>query len=142
MPYKGNAPAVNDLMAGHIPVMCNNLGGTLPYMQGGQIRILAQTGKARSAAVPDVPTFAELGLPGLDAGLWMGLVAPKGTPKAVVDTLNQALTRVMASPALREKLAKLGATPLNPGAVAFDERIKADRRAWDPVLKTLDLKTN
>jgi tripartite-type tricarboxylate transporter receptor subunit TctC len=142
VPYKGNAPAVNDLMAGHIPVMCNNLGGTLPYMQGGQIRILAQTGKTRSAAVPEVPTFAELGLPGLDAGLWMGLVAPKGTPKAVVDTLNQALTKVMANASLKDKLAKLGATPLNTSAAAFEERIRADRRAWDPVLKTLELKTN
>lgn len=140
VPYKGNAPAVNDLMAGHIPVMCNNLGGTLPYMQSGQIRILAQTGKARSAAVPDVPTFSELGVQGLDAGLWMGLVAPKGTPRAAIDTLNAALTRALASPALKEKLAKLGATPLNPSAAALDERIKADRRAWDPVLKTLDLK--
>ena len=140
VPYKGNAPAVNDLMAGHIPVMCNNLGGTLPYMQGGQIRILAQTGKTRSAAVPDIPTFSELGVQGLDAGLWMGLVAPKGTPKAVVDTLNAALTKVLASPGMKEKLAKLGATPLNPGVAAFDERVKADRRAWDPVLKTLDLK--
>lgn len=141
VPYKGNAPAVNDLMAGHIPVMCNNLGGTLPYMQGGQIRILAQTGKTRSPAAPDVPTFTELGMPGLDAGLWMGLVAPKGTPRAVVDTLNAALTKVLATPALKEKLAKLGAATLNPTAAAFDERIKADRRAWDPVLKTLDLKT-
>lgn len=140
VPYKGNAPAVNDLMAGHIPVMCNNLGGTLPYMQSGQIRILAQTGKARSAAVPEVPTFAELGVPDLDAGLWMGLVAPKGTPKAVVDTLNAALARVLATPAMKDKLARLGATPLNPGLAAFDERVKADRRAWDAVLKTVDLK--
>jgi tripartite-type tricarboxylate transporter receptor subunit TctC len=142
VPYKGNAPAVNDVMAGHIPVMCNNLGGTLPYMQGGQIRILAQTGKTRSAAVPTVPTFSELGVPGLDAGLWMGLMAPKGTPKPVVDTLNQALTKVLATPSMKEKLAKLGATTLNPSPAAFEERIKADRRAWDPVLKTLDLKTN
>jgi tripartite-type tricarboxylate transporter receptor subunit TctC len=142
VPYKGNAPAVNDLMAGHIPVMCNNLGGTLPYMQGGQIRILAQTGKARSAAAPDVPTFSELGLPGLDAGLWMGLVVPKATPKAIVDTLNAALTKVLATPGMKEKLAKLGATPLNPSPAAFAERIQADRRAWDPVLKTVDLKTN
>jgi tripartite-type tricarboxylate transporter receptor subunit TctC len=141
VPYKGNAPAVNDLMAGHIPVMCNNLGGTLPYMQGGQIRILAQTGKTRSPSVPNVPTFSELGIPGLDAGLWMGLVAPKGTPKEAVDTLNQALAKVLAMPAVKEKLAKLGATVLNPGFSAFDERIKADRRAWDPVLRTLDLKT-
>ncbi|MGK6310664.1 Bug family tripartite tricarboxylate transporter substrate binding protein [Variovorax sp. DT-64] len=142
VPYKGNAPAVNDLMAGHIPVMCNNLGGTLPYMQSGQIRILAQTGKTRSASVPDVPTFAELGLPGLDAGLWMGLVAPKGTPKNVIDTLNRALAKVLATPAMKEKLAKLGATTLNPSAAAFEERLKADKAAWDPVLKTLDLKTN
>jgi tripartite-type tricarboxylate transporter receptor subunit TctC len=141
VPYKGNAPAVNDLMAGHIPVMCNNLGGTLPYMSGGQIRILAQTGKTRSPAVPDVPTFAELGVPGLDTGLWMGLMVPKGTPKDIVATLNAALTKVMNSPGTKEKLAKLGAAPLNPSPAAFDERIKNDRRAWDPVLKAVDLKT-
>lgn len=142
VPYKGNAPAVNDLMAGHIPVMCNNLGGTLPYMQSGQIRILAQTGKTRSASVPDVPTFTEVGLPGLDAGLWVGLVAPKGTPKDVIDTVNRALVKVLATPAMKEKLAKLGATTLNPSAAAYEERIKADRAAWDPVLKSMDLRTN
>jgi tripartite-type tricarboxylate transporter receptor subunit TctC len=141
VPYKGNAPAVNDLMAGHIPVMCNNLGGTLPYMSSGQIRILAQTGKTRSPAVPDVPTFAELGIGGLDTGLWMGLMVPKATPKEVVATLNAALTKVMNSPATKEKLAKLGAAPLNPSPASFDERIRSDRRAWDPVLKAVDLKT-
>ena len=141
VPYKGNAPAVNDVIAGHIPVMCNNLGGTLPYMGSGQIRILAQTGKARSPSVPDVPTFSELGLGGLDTGLWMGLMVPKATPKDVVATLNAALTKVMNNPATKEKLAKLGATALSPSPAAFDERIKADRRAWDPVLKTVDLKT-
>jgi tripartite-type tricarboxylate transporter receptor subunit TctC len=140
VPYKGNAPAVNDLMAGVIPVMCNNLGGTLPYMSGGQIRILAQTGKVRSPSAPDIPTFAELGLAGLDTGLWMGIVAPKGTPKPIVDKLNQALVKVMALPAVKDKLAKLGATPLSPAPAAFDERIKADRKAWEPVLKSVDLK--
>jgi tripartite-type tricarboxylate transporter receptor subunit TctC len=142
VPYKGNAPAVADLMGGHIPVMCNNLGGTLPYMSSGQIRILAQTGKSRSPAVPDVPTFSELGINGLDAGLWMGLVAPKATPKDILATLNQALAKVLASPALKEKLARLGATPLNPSPAAYEERVRADKRAWDPVLTTLDLKTN
>ncbi len=141
VPYKGNAPAVNDLMAGHIPTMCNNLGGTLPYMNSGQIRILAQTGKARSPSVPDVPTFAELGIAGLDTGLWMGLMVPKATPKDVVAVLNTALTKVMNSAVTREKLSKLGATPLNPSPAAFDERIKTDRRGWEPVLKAVDLKT-
>ena len=142
VPYKGNAPAVADLMGGHIPVMCNNLGGTLPFMSSGQIRILAQTGKSRSSSAPDVPTFTELGLAGLDAGLWMALVAPKATPKDVVHTLNQALTKVLAMPAMKEKLAKLGATIQNPSPVAYEERLRADKRAWDPVLSTLDLKTN
>ena len=142
VPYKGNAPAVSDLMAGHIPTMCNNLGGTLPYMNSGQIRILAQTGRTRSASAPDVPTFNELGIGGLDAGLWMGLVAPKGTPKAAVDTLSQALSKVMASAAIKEKMAKLGANILTPTPAALEERVQADRRAWDPVLKVLDLKAN
>ncbi len=142
VPYKGNAPAVQDLMAAHIPVMCNNLGGTLPFMSNGKIRILAQTGKSRSPAVPDVPTLAELGISGLDAGLWMGLVAPKSTPKDVLNTLNQALVKALALPALKEKLARLGAAPLNPVPAAFNERVLADKKAWDPVLKALDLKTN
>jgi tripartite-type tricarboxylate transporter receptor subunit TctC len=140
VPYKGNAPAVNDLIAGHIPVMCNNLGGTLPYLGSGHIRILAQTGKTRSPSTPDVPTFSELGVQDLDAGLWMGLVVPKATPKDVVATLNAALTKVMNNPATKEKLAKLGAAALNPSPAAFEERIQADRRGWDPVLKAVDLK--
>ena len=139
VPYKGNAPAVSDLMGGHIPSMCNNLGGTLPYMKSGQIRILAQTGKTRSAAVPDVPTFGELGISGLDAGLWMGLAVPKATPKDVVQTLNQALTKAMATDSLKDKLAKLGVTPLSPSMNAFDERVRQDRKAWDPMLGTLKL---
>jgi len=139
VPYKGNAPAVTDLMGGVIPVMCNNLGGTLPYMAGGQIRILAQTGKTRSPSAPDIPTFEELGYKDLDTGLWMGIEAPKGTPKDIVDKLNKALTKVMAMPSTKEKFVKLGATPLNPAPAAFEERIKNDRKAWDPVLKSVDL---
>ena len=142
IPYKGNAPAVADVMGGHVPVMCNNLGGTLPYMSSGQIRILAQTGKTRSAAAPDVPTFAELGLSGLDAGLWMGVVAPKGTPREVVDKLNRTLTQTLGSATLKEKLAKLGATILPSSITAFEDRIRQDQKAWDPVLSTLELKSN
>ncbi|MDA7414929.1 tripartite tricarboxylate transporter substrate binding protein [Xenophilus arseniciresistens] len=142
VPYKGNAPAVSDLVAGHIPVMCNNLGGTLPYMSGGQIRILAQTGRTRSPSAPDVPTFQELGLQGLDSGLWVGIVAPKGTPEAVLGTLRGALARTMALPALKDKLAKLGAAPQDPSPAAFDKRIADNRSAWDPVLRRVDLKSN
>ena len=140
LPYKGNAPAVNDLMAGHIPVMCNNLAGTLPYMQSGQIRILAQTGKSRSATAPDIPTFDELGVKGLDTGLWMGIVAPKGTPAAVTATLTAALSKVMKDPATVEALHKLGATPLAPTRDDFVKRIQTDEQAWKPVLQNVNLK--
>jgi len=142
VPYKGNAPAVNDVIAGHIPVMCNNLGGTLPYMSGGQIRILAQTGRTRSASAPDVPTFSELGLKGFDSGLWVGIVAPKGTPEAVLTPLRNALAKTMAQPPIKDKLVKLGATVLDPSPAAFQKRIADDRTAWDPVLKHVDLKTD
>ena len=141
VPYKGNAPAVADLMGGHIPVMCNNLGGTLPYMNSGQIRILAQTAKTRSVAVPDIPTFGELGIAGLDAGLWMGLAVPKATPKDVVQKLNQALAKAMATDSLKDKLAKLGATPLQPALSAFEDRVRQDRKAWDAMLGTLNLQS-
>ena len=93
---------------------------------------------SRSASVPDVPTFAELGIPGLDSGLWMALVAPKGTPAEVVATLNQALAAALNTPTLKEKFAKLGASPLNPSASAYAERISADTRAWSPVLKAVN----
>jgi len=142
VPYKGNAPAVNDVIAGHIPVMCNNLAGTLPYMSGGQIRILAQTGRTRSVAAPDVPTFSELGLKGFDSGLWVGIVAPKGTPEAVLTPLRAALAKAMAAPGLKDKLAKLGATAQDPSPAALQKRIADDRKAWDPVLQRVDLKTN
>ncbi|MFG5775558.1 Bug family tripartite tricarboxylate transporter substrate binding protein [Comamonas sp. J-3] len=140
LPYKGNAPAVNDLMAGHIPVMCNNLAGTLPYMQNGQIRILAQTGKSRSASAPDIPTFEELGVKGLDTGLWVGIVAPKGTPAAVTAALSSALSKVMKEPATIEALHKLGATPLATSPEDFVKRIQLDEQAWKPVLQNVNLK--
>jgi tripartite-type tricarboxylate transporter receptor subunit TctC len=111
-------------------------------MQSGQIRILAQTGKSRSLAVPDVPTFAELGISGLEAGLWMGLVAPKGTPADVISILNQALTKAMASPGLKEKLQQLGASQLPTAISAFDDRVRQDRKAWDPMLGKLNLTGN
>jgi tripartite-type tricarboxylate transporter receptor subunit TctC len=89
-----------------------------------------------------VSTFQELGIGGLDAGLWMGVVAPKGTPKAAVDVLTQSLAKVMATPALKERLTKLGVSLLTPTPAALEERVQADRKSWDPVLRVLDLKAN
>ncbi len=141
VPYKGNAPAVTDLMSGVVPVMCNNLAGTLPFMKGdSKIRILAITGHKRSAAAPDVPTFAEAGIPGLDSGLWIALVAPKGTPKPIVKALSDALVKAQQTQLVRERFAQLGAELLTGTPAAYEERVKAETATWTPVLKSLDLK--
>jgi tripartite-type tricarboxylate transporter receptor subunit TctC len=142
VPYKGNAPAVNDLLGGQIPVMCNNLGGTLPYIKGDppRMRILAITAPQRSPAAPDVPTFSEAGVQGLESGIWMALVAPAGTPKPVVATLSDALNKALQSPTVRERFAALGATALTGTPAAYNARIKEEIDSWTPVLKSLDLK--
>lgn len=141
VPYKGNAPAVTDLMGGQIPSMCNNLAGTLPYMKApSKIRILAVTGRSRSPAAPDVPTFAEQGLSGLESGVWMAVAAPAGTPAAVVETLSDALSKALQVPALRERFAQVGAVPLIGTPAAYQQRIKQETESWAPVLKQLDLK--
>ncbi|MDQ2735041.1 MAG: tripartite tricarboxylate transporter substrate binding protein [Pseudomonadota bacterium] len=141
VPYKGNAPAVTDLMSGVVPVMCNNLAGTLPFMKGdSKIRILAITGHKRSAAAPDVPTFAEAGIPGLDSGLWIALVAPKGTPKPIVKALSDALVKAQQTQLVHERFAQLGAELLTGTPAAYEERIKAETATWTPILKSLDLK--
>jgi tripartite-type tricarboxylate transporter receptor subunit TctC len=141
VPYKGNAPAVTDLMGGVVPAMCNNLAGTLPFMKGdSRIRILAVTGKKRSAAAPDVPTFAEAGVPGLESGIWMALVAPKGTPQPVLKTLSDALVKAQQTSAVQGRFASFGVESLTGTPAAYDERIKAETAIWTPVLKSLDLK--
>ncbi len=142
VPYKGNAPAVTDLMGGQIPVMCNNLAGTLPYIKGdARMRILAITATKRSPAAPDVPTFAEAGVKGLESGIWMALVAPAGTPQPVIATLSDALQKALQSSAVRERFASLGAEPQAGTPADYSARIKQETEAWTPVLQSLDLKT-
>ena len=142
VPYKGNAPAVTDLMGGQVPTMCSNLAGTLPYLKSGRIRMLAVTGKARSPAAPDVPTFAESGIAGLESGIWMALVAPAGTPAPVIERLAEALAAALRSPELRSRFASLGAELLVPTAAAYHARVRQDTETWAPVLRQLDLKAD
>lgn len=139
VPYKGNAPAVNDLMGGQVPSMCNNLAGTVPYLKSGKIRILAVTGKSRSPTVPDVPTFEESGIRGLDSGLWLALVAPNGVPQEVVSRLSTALANALETPSVRERMGSLGAVPLTARPDAYEARIRQEIKAWDPVLRQLNL---
>ena len=141
VPYKGNAPAVTDLMGGVVPAMCNNLAGTLPFMKGdSRIRILAVTGKKRSAAAPDVPTFAEAGVPGSSRASGWRWWPRRERRNQIVKTLSDALVKAQQTSAVQERFASFGVESLTGTPAAYDERIKAETAIWTPVLKSLDLK--
>lgn len=107
VPYKGSAPAVADLMGGHISLMLDT--GSMPHIKGGKFKPLAVASKARLPMLPDTPTFDEVGVPGMYASAWYGIMAPAGTPTAVIDRLNAEVNAVLQSPETRKQLLELGA---------------------------------
>ncbi len=117
VPYKGNSPAMVDLMGGQIDFMFDN--GAVSFIQGGKVRGLAVASERRLAAVPDVPTFAELGWPGVQLSTWFGLAAPKGTPQAVVDKLSGAITAALQKPEVAKRLQDMGAEVKTSTPAAF-----------------------
>ena len=108
IPYKGPGPALKDVIAGHVPLMCDNLSNVLPHVRTGRLRALAITANARMAQLGDVPTVAEAGFPGLDFGVWYSFVAPSKTPKPVIDRLYREFSSALHSQAIAERLDGLG----------------------------------
>lgn len=108
IPYKGPAPAAQDLLAGTVSMMCDNFSNVVNHVQSGKLRAIAVTGPNRAPQLPDVPTSAEAGVPELQAGIWYGFVAPAATPKETVDKLNAALGAALRDPAVRNRLQELG----------------------------------
>lgn len=111
IPYKGAAPAMADLLSGQVQLMFDNLANALPNVKAGRLRALAVTTLARSAAMPDLPTVAESGLPGFDLTTWFGLMVPAGTPPEIVARLNAEIVRALNAKDMRERLQKMGAEP-------------------------------
>lgn len=108
VPYKGSAPALNDLIAGQVPVMFDTMLSAMPFVKAGKLRALAITGAQRSPAAPELPTIAESGLPGYQAYAWNGLLAPAGTPAAVLARVSEELKAALAQPAVQERFAAQG----------------------------------
>jgi tripartite-type tricarboxylate transporter receptor subunit TctC len=136
IPYKGSAPALVDLMGGQVQLMFDNLPSALPQIKAGKLRALAVTSAQRSAALPDVPTVAESGLPGFEASSWFGLLAPAATPKDIIAKLNGEVAKWLATPEAREKLAAQGAivaAGLTPDD--FVRHIAAETTKWQKVVK-------
>jgi len=134
VPYRGSAPALNDLIAGNVPLMMDSMITGLPHVRAGTLKGLAVSTAKRSALAPDIPTVAESGIPGFEAFLWYGIVAPAYTPPDVVQTLGREIAAVMKLPEIRERLIALGSEPAESGPESFAAFIKAEAEKWGPIV--------
>jgi tripartite-type tricarboxylate transporter receptor subunit TctC len=135
VPYKGAAPAMNDLIAGHIPMMFDNMPAVLPQVQGGSVRAIAVAGAVRAAALPDVPTVAEQGVPGFEAFAWFGLVAPAKTSAAVLEKLQGDVVSILATPDMKARLTELGAESGTVSGAAFGKFLADDTAKWSELIR-------
>jgi len=140
VPYKGTAPLMNDLVGGHIPVAFGVLPPAISNIEAGSLRALAVTSLTRFSLLPDVPTVAESGLPGFEAVLHYGLLAPKGTPGQVIDRLNAALRALVSTDAVKHRLAAEGGDPLISSPAEYDADIDREATKWAGVISRLGLK--
>jgi len=145
VPYRGSAPAMQDLMAGHIDLAFGGGGDSLPLIQAGRIKAYAVTSDTRMAIAPDIPTFAEMGLPTVPYSEWIGLFAPRRTPRNIIGKLNTAAVEAMADPEVRSRLGDLGMEIFprerqTPEALAA--LVKADAEKWWPVMKEFGIKAD
>jgi tripartite-type tricarboxylate transporter receptor subunit TctC len=143
VPYRGGPPAMQDMLAGQMDIMCTASGSFLPLVRNGQVRAYAITAKTRAAAAPDIPTVDEAGLPGLYVSVWNGIWAPKGTPKAAIAKLNAAAAQALANPELGQRITDLAlempaADQLTPEALAALQKAEIDK--WWPIIKAAGIK--
>jgi tripartite-type tricarboxylate transporter receptor subunit TctC len=135
VPYKGAAPAMNDLIAGHIPILFDNMPAVLPQVAGGSVRAIAVAGAKRASALPDVPTVAEQGVAGFEAFSWFGLVAPAKTPAPVLDALQAEVETVLKMSDVQKRLAELGAEPGALSGAAFGKFLAEDTAKWTRIIQ-------
>ena len=135
VPYKGGSMAINDLIAGHVQLMFESLNSIAPFARSGRVRALAVTGARRSPGFPDLPTIAEAGVPGYEAGTWSGVIGPAGMPRPVIDKLNAAINQVISSPAFRDRFALIGDEPAGGTPEEFAALIRQDSAKWADVIR-------
>jgi tripartite-type tricarboxylate transporter receptor subunit TctC len=135
VPYKGSAPALTDLLGGHVAIYFSSLPPAIGLIKEGKLRALAVTGRTRSAIFPDLPTVAEAGLPGYEAVLHYGIVAPAGTPGPIVEKLNKALRAALANPDVAAKIATDGAEPLASTPAEYAADIDREETKWSDIVR-------
>ena len=136
VPYKGGAPMLIDLMGGQIPIAFDNLPSSMTYIKAGKVRALAVTTAKRWPGAPEIPTMAEAGVPGYEVDAWFGLLAPAGTPRAVIDELNRNVIAVLKTPEVEKLFFEQGALPVGNTPEEFGAFIRAELAKWSKVAKT------
>ena len=142
VPHKASGEARNSVIGGHVQMMFDAITTMTPNVQAGQVRALATTGVKRSALTPDLPTVAESGVAGYEATIWLGVMAPAGTPKEVVEKLNSEINKVIARADVKEAWAKQGAVAMAMSPAEFDKYLRADIEKWSNVVKVSGAKVN
>jgi tripartite-type tricarboxylate transporter receptor subunit TctC len=140
IPYKGSAPALNDLIAGQVSMMFDLVLTAAPHVRSGAVRGLAVTGAQRSSALPGLPTVAESAIPGYEVSAWFGIFAPAGVPQPVVQRLNAEFVKALQQPDLRQRLASQGAEPLTSTPAEFSAYLRAEIDKWATVVKMAGMK--
>jgi tripartite-type tricarboxylate transporter receptor subunit TctC len=140
IPYKGGAPAIIDLIGGRIQFLISGPPGVLPHIKAGRLKPIATTAAKRSPGLPDVPTFAESGMPGFDTYEWYGVFAPARMPKAVLDKLSGEIGRAIQLPEMSEKLAAQGAIPVGNSAAEFARYVRGEMDTWGKLAQKIGLR--
>jgi tripartite-type tricarboxylate transporter receptor subunit TctC len=140
IPYKGGAPAQQDLLAGQIPLIFATPTQSLPFIKEHKLKPLAVTSSKRLDLLPDVPTLAESGIPGYEANVWFGIIAPAGTPAPVVAFLNSEISRIINKPEIQKRLTELGLTPIDGSPLQFQKVIDQEKGKWGEVIRKSNLK--
>jgi tripartite-type tricarboxylate transporter receptor subunit TctC len=135
IPYKGSSGARTDVLGGQVQMMFDAITTMAPNARAGKVKALATTGKTRSPVLPEVPTMAEAGVPGYEAVIWLGVMAPKGTPDAIVQRLNAEIGKIVNSPEVKQAWAKQGATPMSMSTAEFGQYLRDDIAKWAKVVK-------
>jgi tripartite-type tricarboxylate transporter receptor subunit TctC len=135
IPYKGLAPGIIDLLAGHVTLASATMLTGLPHVKSGRLRCLGTTGEKRAAVLPEYPTIAEAGVPGYEASQWYGVLAPAQTPKEIVTRLNAEIVRILQAPDMKQKLAADGTDPVGSSPDEFARYIRSELAKWGKVAR-------
>jgi len=140
VPYKGSSGARTDVIGGQVDVMFDAVTTMAEQVRAGKVKALATSGQRRSDVLPEAPTLNEAGVPGYEATIWLGLMAPTGTPKAIVDKLNETVSKIASQPDVKQAWNKQGAVPMVMNPVVFDKYMRDDIAKWNRVIKTANIK--